>query len=1102
LRQSELFAGNDWLVVYKAFTQVNFNAYDFASIRQAMTDYIRLNYPESFNDWIDSSEFIALIDLVAYLGESLAFRLDINARENFIDTATRRESILRLARFLSYSPQRNVPVTGLVKLTQLRTDDDIFDSYGTNLANKLILWNDPTNPNWFEQWILVLNNSLIPTNPFGTPLKNLSIDGIQTQLYRMNNVPTGAGNYPFGSFVDNAMLNFDVCNADFSAPSGFVEVSPNPVAPFQYIYRSDGNGNASANTGFFFLFKQGILQRSDFVISQPLENRVIYINTANINQNDVWVHTVNDGGYIVNNGTWTRVGHVPTDDISKVLVNIDNITYNSISPNVQNVFQVVTQENDQIMLRFGDGRFGQIPTGNLRVWYRVSANQAVTITPDEMDGIGIDIPYLNNQQIQKNISFTFSLQTTITNGATSETSADIARRAGLNYSTQARMVTGSDYNILPATNNLALKVKAINRVYSGQSRFIDLNDPTGTYQNTNVFSDDGAIYRELKGAYSEVLTSASLSPDAIVVSVILPMLNNTSIRNFLYNEWLTNPSSSYAIFQNIPPVMSWIQSTNQSYLTTGYFETITTGSYAPIGGNAVVNTTARYMSAGALIKFRDAGWVSVVSLDPQGGTGLNVTTLQGPVRLTQEVATGDTVLRIIPPLINVLTTSQTNSLIQLVKNKRSFGISYNFKNQSYNFIDVGSLDIVNPYDYDSAFSRLDSSWIVRCDYSPSSWKFYARGIDFVFESNRDVRFYFLNAYRTVDIETGKAVEDYIKVIKSTANGKDHKFVLSNNYSYSDGYIEPRRVLVDFSDVLNEGEPDNPESFTQLVPANSFIFHRKLVDQNGYDYEALFDSQNVKVIAATDAVPLLSSGKVAYRVPVGHDLTAGTFYVGPNTGTASDYSAEVGLDRLYFQWKHYAPLDQRIDPAVSNIIDIYVLQKDFYNLMTMWRTNGCDPDLVPTPPTESSLRMAFGDLEQFSMFSDQIVWRPAKFKLIFGSSAASTLQLKFKVVPLLGTLVSSGEIKSRLLAALYQFFDVSSWDFGETFYYSELGGYLHAQLVDCIASVAPVPLGDNQSFGDLFEIRANPDELFFPTLQVKDIDIISANTQTNLRIKNA
>src|ERR1700691_5429292 len=148
IRQSELFAGNDWMVLYKAFSQVNLNAYDFDTIRAAMVSYIQQNYPEDFNDWINSSEFVAILDLLAYTGQSLAFRMDINARENFIDIARRRESVLRLARFLSYNSHRNLPASGLVKIVSIQTTDDVYDSNGKNLSNINVNWGDISNSNW------------------------------------------------------------------------------------------------------------------------------------------------------------------------------------------------------------------------------------------------------------------------------------------------------------------------------------------------------------------------------------------------------------------------------------------------------------------------------------------------------------------------------------------------------------------------------------------------------------------------------------------------------------------------------------------------------------------------------------------------------------------------------------------------------------------------------------------------------------------------------------------------------------------------------------------------------------------------------------------
>ena len=85
------------------------------------------------------------------------FPIDPNARENFLELASRRESILRLARLLSYNPKRNIPANGLLKMESITTSEDVIDSNGTNLNGQTIIWNDPSNPNWREQFERVLN---------------------------------------------------------------------------------------------------------------------------------------------------------------------------------------------------------------------------------------------------------------------------------------------------------------------------------------------------------------------------------------------------------------------------------------------------------------------------------------------------------------------------------------------------------------------------------------------------------------------------------------------------------------------------------------------------------------------------------------------------------------------------------------------------------------------------------------------------------------------------------------------------------------------------------------------------------------------------------
>ena len=146
-RQSNLLVNQDWTKIYESFKNADFQSYDFQTLRKAMIDYLRSYYPEDFNDYTESSEYIALIDLIAFLGQNLAFRNDLNTRENFLATAERRDSVLKLARLVSYNPKRNIPAAGFLKFDSVQTTETIIDSNGTDLSNVIIKWNDSSNIN-------------------------------------------------------------------------------------------------------------------------------------------------------------------------------------------------------------------------------------------------------------------------------------------------------------------------------------------------------------------------------------------------------------------------------------------------------------------------------------------------------------------------------------------------------------------------------------------------------------------------------------------------------------------------------------------------------------------------------------------------------------------------------------------------------------------------------------------------------------------------------------------------------------------------------------------------------------------------------------------
>lgn len=1111
VRQSELFAGNDWTVLYQAFSNINFNAFDFNTIRSAMTDYIQQNYPGQFNDWISSSEFVALLDLLAYLGQSLAFRMDVNSRENFIDIARREESVLRLARFLSYNPRRNQCAKGLAKIVSIQTTDNITDSFGNDLSGKTITWNDSSNQQWQDQWFNVLKEVFIDTNSFGLPLQETPVGNVPTQLYRLKNTPVNAGTFPFQISINNNTLPCEVVNMNFDGTNGFYEVEPDLQSSLNLCYRNDSNGNDSKDTGFFVLFKQGTLQTYDWNITTPISNLTVTLDAKNINDSDVWVQSVNDAGYKVTGGSWTKVGYVPSEDMSKVIVSSDNITYNSVDSDVRNIFQANTLAGNRVSLRFGNGQFGTAPSGNLRAWFRVSEDSSYTIKPENLRNIPISFTYQNNVGASQTLTITLSLQENVENATESETLDQIRQRAPSVYNTQGRMVSGSDYNTLPSTNNVALKVKAVNRTYSGQSRYLDLNDPTGTYQSTNIFADDGILFSEDYSGYNEIPTSLNYTASNIITNFIEPMLQESYVRDALYSDWTNNKKYGFDISNDL----YWNQSTTANFSSTGVFSSDNAGkNLVSIGSNAVLGTTESYLLPNSIVKFKlpdgTEKWATIASIDELGSTHLttvstNSSSTIGPIKLNQNIPQGSKAIKVIPCFRYNLNTAEVNNFISAINAKRTFACGFDYKNQNWYIID--GLDISNSeYDYFSKGTSSDSSWIVKVEYSPLYWRITTRGKSYVFESENDVKFFFVDTYKSIDPQTGRLGSDELKLLKynfiTNANGSgkpsDVSFKISGTYSYSDGTVEPKRILVTFADSDSNGQPDNPESFLNVieqVTGNSslndqLVFHSLSQDSNGYDVWSIDNS-----VTIAGKKPDTISGTV--YVP-GDNPEDGTFYV-PANDSVTNHSVNTGVKDLSFQWKHYAPSNHRIDPSITNIIDIFVLTNSYYNDMQAWLSAGLDPLNIPDTPSEADLQSSYEDLENYKMFSDEMVWRPVKFKLIGGANSSPNLKFSLKVVKLADSLISDGEIKTNLINAVRYYFDVTNWDFGETFYASELIAFIHQQLIEGISSVTLVPQSSDQNFGDLFQITCMPDELFFCTLQVSDIQIVPQLTSSNLRI---
>jgi hypothetical protein len=137
------------------------------------------------------------------------------------------------------------------------------------------------------------------------------------------------------------------------------------------------------------------------------------------------------------------------------------------------------------------------------------------------------------------------------------------------------------------------------------------------------------------------------------------------------------------------------------------------------------------------------------------------------------------------------------------------------------------------------------------------------------------------------------------------------------------------------------------------------------------------------------------------------------------------------------------------------------------------------------------------LEPIKAISDQLIYQPVKYKVLFGNQASRNLQATFKAVRNSSRSTTENELKSRILAGIEQFFALENWEFGQTFYFSELSTYIMNLMSPDITNFIIVPKAD-VPFGSLYEISCQNNEIFINGAGVSDIEIIDAITANQIK----
>ena len=447
-----------------------------------------------------------------------------------------------------------------------------------------------------------------------------------------------------------------------------------------------------------------------------------------------------------------------------------------------------------------------------------------------------------------------------------------------------------------------------------------------------------------------------------------------------------------------------------------------------------------------------------------------------------------------------------------------------------------------PYSYGASGTVLDTNTVGRL---------YLLNYDIVTETgNLEYRkLQNFDLHRSAD-STGQFYSDKLEI--TYTNNKDKleeaiQWAVTDVFREADGYTDPRKVKVAPIDSDNDLVPDRPLQFSEYVNNNDFLYMEYYTDFDGFTYDVpvqgkIVDFRKEDLLTISNAADQVSPSRYSDPYTISeidwlivknntvaqqfHNISAArglviysvesdtTFQVTPlstdpdqllvqetaeyfvrnGRGANQNTLVNINTDGIV-RWEHVAPSDVRIDPSISNVIDMIVLTNSYNDQVNKWRVNTATE--FPLEPTSDQLNREFAELNTYKSASDTVIFRSAKFKLLFGNQAADTYKAKFRVVKLSDQL-SDNELKSRIIAAINEYFEVNNWEFGETFYFTELSTYIHQQLGSSIGSILIVPKNTSGNFGELFQVKAESNELFISTATVNDIEIISRIDNQTLR----
>jgi len=98
--------------------QVNYLNKDFSDFRDNLIEFAKQYFPNTYNDFNESSPGMMFIEMAAYVGDVLSYYIDSQFRESLLAYAEEKRNVYNIAQSFGYKPKTTTPATVILDVFQ------------------------------------------------------------------------------------------------------------------------------------------------------------------------------------------------------------------------------------------------------------------------------------------------------------------------------------------------------------------------------------------------------------------------------------------------------------------------------------------------------------------------------------------------------------------------------------------------------------------------------------------------------------------------------------------------------------------------------------------------------------------------------------------------------------------------------------------------------------------------------------------------------------------------------------------------------------------------------------------------------------------------